>query len=432
MKVQKIMAMTASAAILMGVSACGGGANANNASTTEDGKIVIKIQSFSGGLNFDDKGAGLYAQYEKDHPNVKIEETAVASSDDARSAFNTAISSGTNAYDIYSADAAWMPSITAMPDKFVDLSSYTTDNDWLSWKEADAKSADGKLVGAGIDIGPTAVCYRSDLFAKAGLPTDRDEVAALLGGDNADWDAYFKVGKEYHEKTGLPWYDSMAAVWGVMKTQVEEIYEKKDGTVVATDDTIKKLYDQLTATTDMSSHLTNWTDDWNAAFKTDDGFATTLCPSWLGNTIKGNTGEDFTGWDIADVAPGGGANQGGSFLVVPESSPNKEEAAKLVAWLTAPEQQVKSFTTTGSFPSSKTAAADPAITEVTDSYFNDAPTGKIFSDRANAITVAPYRGTRYYDLDTKFTDALSRVDVTQEQTADEAWQQYVDDVKSLS
>ena len=33
--------------------------------------------------------------------------------------------------------------------------------------------SDGKLIGYGTDIGPEAICYRADLFKKAGLPTDR-------------------------------------------------------------------------------------------------------------------------------------------------------------------------------------------------------------------------------------------------------------------
>ena len=46
-------------------------------------------------------------------------------------------------------------------------------------------------------------------------------------------------------------------------------------------------------------------------------------------------------WDVA-AAPKPG-NWGGSFLGVPKSGKHEEEAQKLVAWLTAPEQQAKLF-----------------------------------------------------------------------------------------
>ncbi|MCI1224796.1 ABC transporter substrate-binding protein [Bifidobacterium sp.] len=430
----RILASVTAIAALASMAACGSSNSQNGAKS--GGKTVIKIQTFNnfgyGKPSNERPGADLWTKYEKEHPNIKIEETVASGSDDARSAFNTAISSGSNAYDIYAADIAWMPSITAMPDKFMDLKDYLKNNDWLDWKTQGATTANGEVIGAGNDIGPTAVCYRSDLFAKAGLPTDRDEVAKLLGGDSATWDTYFQVGKQYTEKTGLPWYDAMGGIWGAMKTQIEEAYVKKDGTVIATDSKIKSLYDQLTATTDMSAHLNQWSDDWNANFKSDKGFATIMCPAWLVNNIKGNSGSDFKGWDIADVTPGGGSNQGGSWLVVPKTSKVQDEAAKLVAWLTAPEQQVATFKAASNYPSSPKAMADPAVADKTDTFLNNAPTGKIFADRAKAVTVVPYTGAQYYDIDSKMGDALGRVDVTQEQSAAQSWNQYVNDVKALS
>lgn len=422
-------------ATMAGLTACGSNSN-SGAATTSNGKTIIKIQTFNnfgyGKPSNERPGANLWAQYEKEHPNVKIEETVASGSDDARSAFNTAISSGANAYDIYAVDIAWMPSILSMPNKFMDLGKYLKKNDWLDWKVQGAKTSDDRTIGAGNDIGPTAVCYRSDLFKKAGLPTDRAEVAKMLGGDSATWEQYFKVGRQYTQKTGLPWYDAMGGLWGVIKSQLKEAYVKKDGTIVATGSTIKKDFDELTATTDMSAHLSQWSDDWNAQFKSDKGFATIMCPAWLVNNIKGNSGSDFKGWDVADVTPGGGSNQGGSWLVVPETSKVKDEAAKLVAWLTAPKQQVATFKAASNYPSSPTAMKDPAVTNKIDSFLNNAPTGKIFANRAKAVKIVPYTGAQYFDIDSKFGDALNRVDVSKEQKPEQAWKQYVADVKALS
>lgn len=430
----KAIATTIVVLALVGMGGCGSGGGSAD-TTKKGGKTVIKIQTFNNfgfGKGTSEKpGADLWTQYEKEHPDIKVEETVAASSDDARSTFNTAISSGSGTYDIYAADVAWMPSITAMPDKFADLSSYVKGNDWMDWKIKGGKAANGKLVGAGTDIGPTAVCYRSDLFAKAGLPADREQVKELLGGDSATWDQYFKVGADYHQKTGLAWYDTMSGVWGTMKNQIKETYVKQDGTIIATDSKMKNIYDQLMATTDMSAHLNQWSDDWNSQFTADNGFATVLCPAWMVNNIKGNAG-DFKGWDMADVTPGGGSNQGGSWLVVPESSKVKDEAAKLVAWLTAPKQQVSTFKGASNFPSSPKAQKNPTVSGKLDPTMNNAPVGKIFTDRAKAVKVVTYTGSQYYDLDTKLGDAMSRVDVTKEQSPDASWKRYEQDVKALS
>ena len=42
------------------------------------------------------------------------------------------------------------------------------------------------------------MCYRTDLFKKAGLPTDRDEVSALW----PTWDDYIKTGKKFKAGNG--------------------------------------------------------------------------------------------------------------------------------------------------------------------------------------------------------------------------------------
>src|SRR3546814_20693581 len=78
-------------------------------------------------------------------------------------------------------------------------------SDWSS----DVCSSDlGKIIGYGTDIGPEAICYRSDLFEKAGLPTDREEVAELLGGDSATWEDYFAAGRDFVKESDAAWYDS--------------------------------------------------------------------------------------------------------------------------------------------------------------------------------------------------------------------------------
>lgn len=434
--VKPLLASALTIAMLAGMGACGGGDNNNASGNNSGGEKVIKVQTFNnpgfGAPTSERPGADLWKKFEAEHPGVKIEETAAASSDDARAAFNTAISTGSDAYDVYLTEVDWMPSLMAMPDKFVDLKDATKNNDWVDWKTEGA-TVDGKLIGAGTDIGPEAICYRQDLLEKAGLPSKPEEFAKWVGGENATWDTFFKAGEEYTKKTGLPWYDSMASNWQSMINQLPESYVSKDGEIIATDNKqVKELYDKLVATKDMSAHLQQWSDDWNAAFKADDGFATIQCPPWLVNNIKGNTGEDFKGWAIADVFPGGGGNWGGSYLVVPESSKNKDVATELVAWLTAPEQQTAVFETANNYPSSKKSQESKEVSEKTDPYLNDAKVGEIFANRANAYDVVPYKGSQYFDIQTKMTDALNRVDVTQEQNADQAYKQWVEDVKALS
>ncbi|MCL2316817.1 MAG: extracellular solute-binding protein [Actinomycetia bacterium] len=427
------------------LSAC----SSSPSNTTSTGsQITLTIGTFNN-FGYDKssptmQGADLYTKYMNEHPNIKINATVAATSDDARAAFNTAIGTGTGAYDIQAVDVDWMPSIMAQPDKFVDLKSALAANDYQPWKTGMATTPDGKVLGGGTDIGPEGICYRADLLQAANIPSDRASVAAWLGGANATWDSFFAAGKEYVAKSGgKAFFDSSAAVYQGMVNQVQYSYIDKDNNIIdpATNTQIRALYDQVTtaAITDKeSAGLQQWTDSWNAAFKATDNtsFAVSLCPAWIINNIKNNAGADFKGWDIADVFPGikagQGGNWGGSYLVVPTQGKNIEAAKALVAWLTAPAQQAAVFAAASNYPSSPTAAKDPAVAGKTDPFLNNAPVGTIFANRAAAVSVVPYKGSKYFDIQSKMADALNRVDVDKSMSPADSWTQWTSDVKALS
>ncbi|KWX84432.1 hypothetical protein AMQ83_29185, partial [Paenibacillus riograndensis] len=67
------------------------------------------------------------------------------------------------------------------------------------WKDA---TLDDKVYAMPWDSGPVVMFYRNDLFAKAGLPTDPDEVAAKI----QTWDDYYEAAKLVKEKTGAFMY----------------------------------------------------------------------------------------------------------------------------------------------------------------------------------------------------------------------------------
>src|SRR5690606_29415655 len=85
----------------------------------------------------------------------------------------------------------------AAADKFVDLQEHGGDelkDRWLPWVWDKATTADGSTtIGYGTDVGGLAMCYRRDLFEKAGLPTERDEVGALW----PTWDDFIATGKKF-------------------------------------------------------------------------------------------------------------------------------------------------------------------------------------------------------------------------------------------
>ena len=298
---------------------------------------------------------------------------------------------------------------------------------WLDWKEAAATDAAGNLIAYGTDIGPQGICYRSDLFAAAGLPTDRAEVAKLFDGD---WDNFFSIGAQYTATTGKPFIDSANSVLQGIVNQYELAYEDTDGSIIATTNPdIEAAYKAVVEKAiPISAYSGQWSEDWFASMASGE-FAAMLCPGWMLGVISGNA-PDITGWDIADAFPGGGGNWGGSYLTVPANGAHVKEAAELAAWLTSPETQLKAFINAGTFPSQVDALASDELAGATNEYFNNAPTGTILTDRANAITVATFKGPKYFQFHDALQNAVTRVfdGLEDEQTS---WNNWVTEVSAF-
>ncbi len=407
---------TASALALL-ATGCAGGDGAQN------GKIELTLATFND-FGYSDK---LLAEYTEQNPDVTIVQNKAATSNDARDNFFTKLGAGSGLADVEAVEIDWFAEMKEYSDKLTDLSGPDVEGRWVDWK-TEAATVDGKLLGYGTDIGPQAVCYRSDLFAAAGLPTDRAEVAALLEGD---WDTYYSVGEDYVAATGQPWFDSAGATYQGVVNQIEYAYEEEDGTVIATEnpDVEEAFTSVLEASETLSAHLDQWSDDWSAGMA-NGAFATMLCPGWMLGVIEGNASE-VTGWDVADVFPGGGGNWGGSYLTVPAQGKNTEAAAEFAAWLTAPEQQLKAFEAAGTFPSQVEAYESTELAGATNAYFNDAPTGEILINRAEAVGVAPFKGVKYFPINDALQQALTRVDVDKSQSIEESWKQWKQEVEAL-
>lgn len=414
-----IAAVAGAASIAIIAAGC---APASDSGSDDGGKVELTVATFND-FGYTDE---LLQEYMDENPNVTVVQNKAATSNDARANYFQKLGKKGLA-DVEAIEVDWLPEVMQYSDLLAEVPSGTADR-WLDWKVEAATDADGRLIGYGTDIGPEGVCYRSDLFAAAGLPTDRESVAALLEGD---WAKYFEVGAQYTAATGKAWFDSAGGTYQGMVNQVEAAYEDPDsGDIIATDNAeVEDIYNQvLDASATQSAHLGQWSDDWFAGLS-NGAYATMLCPGWMLGVISGNA-EGVTGWDVANVFPNGGGNWGGSYLTVPANGAHVEEAQKLADWLTAPEQQIKAFVNAGTFPSQNDAYTDEALTGFVNEYFNNAPVGQIFTDRAKAVSVAPFKGAFYFQVNDAMQKALTRVeDGTQDKQA--SWDQWVSEVEAI-
>lgn len=347
------------------------------------GKTTLTIGTFG---VFGYKQAGLYDEYMKLHPDITIKENVTTRTDVYWPKVLTRLQAGSGTDDIQAIEVGNITeAVQTQAAKFVDLGKEVDTSQWLPWKTAQATTKDGKTIGLGTDIGPMAICYRKDLFQKAGLETDRTKLAAQWKGD---WAKYVGLGRQYMKKApkGTKFVDSASSVYNAALGGATERYYDKDGNVIWDKSSgVKTSWNVAmdVATSTMSAKLKQFDPTWDQGFA-NGTFATVACPAWMIGYIEQKSGESGKGkWDVA-AAPTA-ANWGGSFLGVPTAGKHQKEAIALAKWLTAPEQQAKVFAKQASFPSTPSAYANLKPQADTTAYFSNAPITQIFSDSAKTI-----------------------------------------------
>ena len=414
-------ALGAAAATFL-LAACGGsssggatpaassGGAASSAPSTE--KVTLKV-NFWGDFGLDD----LAKQYEAAHPNVHIQLNPgdYAAQHDA---LQKAIVAGSGAPDISAVDEGFIVKFRSQADKFnnlLDLGAGSYEPKYLPWKWKQSLSADGKTqIGLGTDVGGLAMCYRSDLFAKAGLPTERDKVSALW----PTWDKFQDVAKQYTAKTGAKFIDAASNIMNPVLGQqsvgyvdTNEQLQMDGGPKAAWDIATKFITDGT------SANLVSFTPAWDAAFKSGK-FAVLACPAWMGGSIQGKAPETSGKWDIAAI-PGGGGNWGGSFWTIPKQSKHAKEAYDFITWAVDPAQQLAIFKKVGNLPSQPDMYKDPALVDFANPFFSNAPVGKIYTDSASKLQ-PQYLGKKSGDIRTAVEAVLTKVQQGKE-TPEQGW-----------
>ncbi|GAA1355080.1 ABC transporter substrate-binding protein [Streptomyces beijiangensis] len=391
---RKVVVLAAVAALGTGLLAgcssdSGDSGTGSKASSDSKGKTTINVGLFG---TFGFKEAGLYAEYEKQHPNIKIVQNVVTRNENYYPALVNHLTTGSGLADIQGIEVGNIAEVTGTPAlaaKFEDLSKApgVSKSDYLDWKWAQGTTKDGSTIGLGTDVGPMAICYRKDLFKAAGLPTDREVLAKKWAGD---WSKLVDLGKQYkaNAPAGTTFLDSAGGLLNAITSSETNKFYDNSGKVIYKDNPAIKAAFDLTAqaaTDGLTGKLQQFQPTWNQAIA-NSKFAAISCPPWMIGTLKGAAKATDAGkWDVAQAPKGG--NWGGSFLGIPKSGKNKDEAKKLAAWLTAPAQQAKLFVAQGSFPSVQTAYTLPEVTGAKNPFTGDTPIGTIFAAAAKAAPV---------------------------------------------
>jgi cellobiose transport system substrate-binding protein len=388
----------------------------------------------------------LVKDYKALHPEVTLQ---IKKSDlDPLNGTNmvTACTAG-NGPDIAAVEVSYSGYWRSYPRCFTDLRTIKNSDgksakdiagDYLPWRWAQGVGYDDSVIGIPTDVGGLEVAYRTDLFKKAGLPTDRAKVSALW----PTWDKFIATGKKYmskvsaaDKKAGVGFMDSAGTIYSAVLNQGTTKYYQNDGTdtgklVYATNPQVKKAWDTTISALNagIGTRISQFTADWNVGM-TKGTFAAILAPAWMMDYIKSQAPDTAGKWDIASM-PGGGGNQGGTQLTIPASAKNKQAAWDFITWYLAPAQQLKVFKTYGLFPSTPSLYSDPALTGFSDPFFNNAPVGKIYA--SGILKLKPiFEGKLNRAIDQAMGAGLGRV-ASKKQTATQSWTQVLSDLKKVT
>ncbi|MEH0842671.1 ABC transporter substrate-binding protein [Micromonospora sp. CPCC 205711] len=415
--------------MLLTTAACGGDDEA-----ADGGPITLTVDVF-GQFGYEK----LYQEYMAAHPGVKIVERGTGGNLDEYSPKLTQwLAAGKGAGDVVAIEEGLLVEYKANPQNFVNLLDHGAADlkgNFLEWKWNGGMTADGKqLIGLGTDVGGMAICYRKDLFAKAGLPTDREAVSKLW----PTWQDYVKVGEQFKAKnTGASFLDAATNTFNTILLQTAgntsgySYYDTSNNLVVDSNPAVKQAYDTTVDIIDsgLSGKYGAWSEEWVSAFK-QAKFATIACPAWMTGVIEGNAGPAAKGkWDIAQV-PGNGGNWGGSYLAVPKQSKHQAEAIELTKFLTSAKGQIGAFQEKGPLPSSPQALDDPAIVGSTNAYFSGAPVGKIFATGAKNLKPV-YMGPKNQAVRTEVENAVRTVELGQ-RSPEQGWTDAVNNAKKAA
>ncbi|MFG3713140.1 ABC transporter substrate-binding protein [Micromonospora sp. NPDC047730] len=421
------VALVAATALFVAAGCAGGDEPADN------GQITLTVDVFSQ-FGYEE----LYKEYMASHPGVKIVERGTGTNlDDYSPKLTQWLAAGKGAGDVVAIEEGLMVEYKANPDNFVNLLDHggaELQGNFLEWKWKGGMTQDGKLIGLGTDVGGMAMCYRKDLFAKAGLPTERDEVSKLW----PTWQDYIKVGEQFKAKnTGASFLDAATNIFNTIVLQTAgnaqgyHYYDTADNLVVDSNPAVRQAWDTTMDIVDsgLSGKYGSWSEEWVSAFK-QAKFATIACPAWMTGVIEGNAGAEAKGrWDIARV-PGNGGNWGGSWLAVPAQSKHRAEAIELAKFLTSAKGQIGAFKAKGPLPSSPQALADPAIVDAKNAYFSDAPVGQIFGEGAKTLKPV-YMGPKNQAVRTEVENAVRTVELGQ-RSPEQGWTDAVNNAKKAA
>uniref|UniRef100_UPI000DE4297B ABC transporter substrate-binding protein n=1 Tax=Nonomuraea lactucae TaxID=2249762 RepID=UPI000DE4297B len=400
-----------------GTAACGGGSGGG----TAGGAKELTLWYWGGGLS--DK---LVADAVKHFKQTTLKPSIIGG--DFKQKLVTTMNGRKFVPDITGIKGENIASMLAEADRFLDLNTLGADKlaaQYVEWKWKQGSTKDGKLIGFPIDIGPTGMFYREDIFKKAGLPTDPAEVSASM----STWEDLFAAGQKLRKAVPDAYIvDGAQGLFDVAVGQGPKRFIDENNKFIGDQDHIRKAWDVVVKSIQLGVTAPKFDgQDWNVAL-TNGKLAALYGAAWMALDIKNGAQGTDGKWRVAHT-PVGPANIGGSFLALPKQCRDPKLAFEIVTWLLSPENAARGFTDSALFPSSPATYAMPALTEG-DPFFGGQKTIEVLGEAAKKVPVQ-YEAPADAAVGQPFKDEIVNV-WTKGKNPDTAWTDAVATAKQIA
>ncbi|MDO5066701.1 MAG: extracellular solute-binding protein [Propionibacteriaceae bacterium] len=272
----------------------------------------------------------------------------------------------------------------AQADYFVDLNTLGAADrkgDFLDWKWAQATTEDGRQLGIPIDIGPTALFYRFDIFEKLGLPFEPDKLEAAI----RSWDEYFNLGVEMKGKDAETFLiRNISGLFDIMVLQSGMNYIDKSHKFIGGESHIREAWDRAVKahTLGISAALTSNSPDSTAAVAAGK-LPADFGASWHLADLMVDAPDTSGKWHVCKH-PGEATNNGGSFLAIPAGTPDAAKAFEVILHILNAENQIIEYTDKGNFPANSAAFASDALKAPVE-FLGGQAAGELFAKAAETV-----------------------------------------------
>ncbi len=389
----------------LALGACGG---AKPAASNE--KVTITVWDYYGEAT---PIKPLLEGFQKENPNITVQYEAL-DWDTTLEKLNVVMTGGTPP-DVVTTDMTWLPKFAALGG-FTDLKTLSGGKlNGVAWDQAYTPGAlesityNGQIVAALYDFDVYALYYRADLFEQKGLkvPTTWTELAEvsqkLVEGDKYK---YQWLPETFH---GSQW-----------------IYE--NGGNLLSDDNKTVVFNSPEAVEAIQAYADMLTKDSAIYWGADqgeriqgikDGRIAMFSDGPYNMGIMKSAAPEMAGqWRVAlhPYSKQAGSYLGGTGLVIPSQSKNKEAAWKFIEYAMRVENQIGVYTYAGAAPA-LTAALQSEKVNVADPYFGGQKPFEVFLEAMKTAKHFPYV-RQWNDIDVAFSTAMEQIGLGQKSVKD--------------